>query len=259
MGKVRQNIRIGSENFVVVENMKDLETSEFINGAVVTMSLYKEAPLNVDISNLTFTSGGVAELMVGDVIVGDIGSATAVVVAIYLTSGAWADGDAAGRIDVKNQYGTFQAEDLDVLYGQVGIASIAADSTGVVDNANKPQFYVRNHGLTTSDYVKLVNQKTYSGECDVTAVAEGLVTLDMTYSTADKCTGEEELYVGIQNGTAITLTHEASDPDGYYDGILPEEMLKLIYAGYYHLFITVESNGDTVRQRLILRAVYMPE
>ena len=76
---------------------------------------------------LTFTSGGTTEIEVGDTIEGATSEATADVVAVDLDSGTWAGGDAAGRLWIKDQTGTFEAENLDVGAGS-NLATIAADS-----------------------------------------------------------------------------------------------------------------------------------
>ena len=59
-------------------------------------------------SQIAFTSGGVMEPRIGDIITGNTSGETATVVSISaLTSGAWADGDAAGTITYRSDSGTF--------------------------------------------------------------------------------------------------------------------------------------------------------
>lgn len=77
---------------------------------------------------LAFTSGGVAEIEAGDTIVGATSGATGVASRVFLTSGTWAGGDAAGYLLVDTQTGTFQAEDLNVPAVQNNIATIAGNS-----------------------------------------------------------------------------------------------------------------------------------
>lgn len=78
--------------------------------------------------SLPFTSGGTYEILEGDTIVGASSAASAVVGRVILESGTWAGGDAAGRLILTGQTGSFAAENLNV--GANGnVATVAADST----------------------------------------------------------------------------------------------------------------------------------
>ena len=79
---------------------------------------------------LSFTSGGVTEIVDGNTITGAISGATAVITRVVLTSGTWAGGDAAGRFVFASQTGTFQAENLDV-GASLNLATIAGDSSAI--------------------------------------------------------------------------------------------------------------------------------
>ena len=79
---------------------------------------------------ISFTSGGVTEIVVGNTITGAISGATAVITKVILTSGTWAGGTAAGRLFFASQTGTFQAENLDV-GASLNLATIAGDSTAI--------------------------------------------------------------------------------------------------------------------------------
>jgi hypothetical protein len=77
---------------------------------------------------VAFTSGGVYQIQQGDTITGATSAATAVVGRVILDTGTWAGGDAAGRLVLTSQTGTFQAENLNV--GANGnVATIAGNST----------------------------------------------------------------------------------------------------------------------------------
>lgn len=56
---------------------------------------------------ITFTSGGTYEPRPGDTVTGNSSGKTAVVVSTVLSSGAWADGDAAGTITYRSASGSF--------------------------------------------------------------------------------------------------------------------------------------------------------
>ena len=78
---------------------------------------------------LAFTSGGsggTKSIAVGDTIVGETGGATANVVSITITSGAWATNDAAGTLYVDTLTGVFQAETIKV-GTDLNLANVAAD------------------------------------------------------------------------------------------------------------------------------------
>jgi len=77
--------------------------------------------------SVAFTSGGTAELTAGTDIEGATGGATATVTYVSLSSGTWAGGDAAGTIYLKDQTGTFEAENLDTT-GQANICTIGGNS-----------------------------------------------------------------------------------------------------------------------------------
>lgn len=79
---------------------------------------------------VAFTSGGTTEIAEGDTITGATSAATATVERIIVTSGAWEDGDAAGRLILSGQTGTFQAENLDV-GASANLATIAGDSSAI--------------------------------------------------------------------------------------------------------------------------------
>lgn len=79
---------------------------------------------------LAFTSGGVTEIVEGNVITGATSTKSATVKRVCVTSGTWAGGDAAGYFVISGQTGAFQAENLDV--GAVlNLATIAGDSATI--------------------------------------------------------------------------------------------------------------------------------
>jgi hypothetical protein len=78
---------------------------------------------------LAFTSGGTTEILAGNIVQGATSGATAIVRRVIVTSGTWAGGDAAGRLIVNTQSGTFQSENLDISGGASNVATIAGDST----------------------------------------------------------------------------------------------------------------------------------
>jgi len=81
--------------------------------------------------SIAFTSGGTTEITEDTVLEGDNSGATATVKRVILTSGSWAGGDAAGRMILTSQSGTFQAENLDIQGGATNVATIGGDSVEI--------------------------------------------------------------------------------------------------------------------------------
>ena len=77
---------------------------------------------------IVFTSGGIAEIKVGDTITGASSGSSAVVRKITLSSGTWAGGDAAGTMLVDHLTGDFEAENI-TLPGGTDDATVAATAT----------------------------------------------------------------------------------------------------------------------------------
>jgi hypothetical protein len=118
--------------FSVTTSAQDCIEARKIPRDVLLQNNHATAIVYVDLSqdagySLDFTSGGTTPIAVGDTIVGETGSATGVVQSITLTSGAWADGDAAGVIRLHAKTGTFETETIKV-GANLNLANIAADS-----------------------------------------------------------------------------------------------------------------------------------
>jgi|TARA_Y100000034_G_C6836823_1_gene378267 hypothetical protein len=251
-----EQIFIDSTTRVELTDLKDATDDSFINDAVVHMSLFKETPLNPEQTELVFTSGGVAEPAVGDIIEGATGGATAVIDVITLTSGTWAGGDAAGYMSISRQFGSFEAENLDTV-DQANIATIAADSSCSVtaDGGDASKIHVRNHGLVVGDVVRVQGTRNIDGQYSVTVVIEDYITFDATF-VEERFTGNEEIYVGIDNGIDILLEHVSGDDDGHYDGALPSNLIGLVNDSHYYRYITIVDGTHTVVARQRCRAVY---
>lgn len=99
---------------------------------------------------LAFTSGGTYEILPGDTITGATSGSTARVVAITLSSGTWAGGDAAGTFTLDDRSGALQAENLNV-GGNTNVATIGGDSTAVAAADIKGVVIVRDAEIVTSE------------------------------------------------------------------------------------------------------------
>jgi hypothetical protein len=91
------------------ENDRVIERVDFASGKFVSPMTF---PKRGHLRTLAYTSGGTHEVLVGDTLTGATSGATARVVSLTLTSGTWAEGDAAGTLTLCDQIGTLQSENL---------------------------------------------------------------------------------------------------------------------------------------------------
>lgn len=70
---------------------------------------------------ITFTSGGTYEPKPEETVTGNTSGETAVVVSVVLSSGAWADGDAAGTITYKSASGAFTSGETIKIVNPLGV------------------------------------------------------------------------------------------------------------------------------------------
>ena len=107
----------------------------WIDGGVDTFIAYQDAAgfaiqdyAAGALRSISFTSGGTYQVRAGDLPVGATSGAKATIHQVpTLSSGAWADGDAAGTFILENQVGILQAENLNV-EGNLNVATIAGNS-----------------------------------------------------------------------------------------------------------------------------------
>jgi hypothetical protein len=98
---------------------------------------------------------GATAINPGDTVAGETSLATAAVTAVWLASGSWAGGDAAGWLAVKNQTGVFQnGEDL-----QVSAATMAVSNTGTLFAGDSLKTLVFMESFTDPKAVTLSGQK----------------------------------------------------------------------------------------------------
>jgi len=134
---------------------------------------------------ITFTSGGTYVPKPGDVVTGVTSGETAVVVSTVLSSGAWADADAAGTVTYKSASGAFTSSEL----------ISVVDNFGVTD----PNIYVH----AASDLVDFELADT----CVITAKTGIWVT---AVSPADDTNAESEIDVkGADYMVIVTTTCSA--------------------------------------------------
>jgi hypothetical protein len=96
---------------------------------------------------------GTSEIKVGDTITGHTSSATAIVTGVFVTSGTWGAGTAAGWLCIKTQTGTFQ--NAEAIYVDGG--SKAATNTGILGDSQKKLLFVE--AFTSGYLIDTVGQK----------------------------------------------------------------------------------------------------
>ena len=102
----------GTSNASTIANQMEADIIECIAGSSWT---------------IPFTSGGTYEPSAGDTLTGATSTATAYIETVTLSSGAWADGDAAGTFTIRRKVGSFSAENFNI-----GANLNVASTTGVV-------------------------------------------------------------------------------------------------------------------------------
>ncbi len=243
---------MGSDALMQATGLKDVETGDLINTATIILSIF-DGVRRYPVSILAFTSGSV-EIVVGDVIKGLTGLATATVGKISLTSGSWVAGTAAGQLELSGQDGVFQAENIEV-DGSGDIATIpAGDSTGyaaVLLGGGQVKVPMNTVELTTDDFIRIESTKKYDGQFDIDAIdagQAGYVTITAV-NIAETFTGREVVYIGIVGGKDIGFTHAGPDPDGYYDAIQPDTLEGVYHGAEYYLFEKITYAGNVILHR----------
>ncbi len=257
---LKNSIFMGSDALLQVTDLRDVESGDLINTATIAISIFdgeRRHPVGI----LAFTSGGQAQIVVGDIITGATSGATAEVHDIALTSGNWNAGTAAGQLEITGQNGVFQNENLDT-DTQANICTIpAGDSTGlavVLLGGGQVKIPMDTVGLTTNDFIRIESTKNYNGQFDIDALDAGLagyVTITAV-NVAESFTGNEVIYIGISGGKDIGFTHDGGDADGYYDAIQPDTLGGVYHGAEYYLFQRIDYAGNVMLHRYQWTADY---
>lgn len=166
---------------------------------------------------LTFTSGGTTAIVTGNTITGQTSGATATVLHVVLTSGSWAGGDAAGRMYIKSQTGTFQAENL--LVSAVDLATIADNGTtgptlGHVSGGNLSRTRGATNPILAGFYG---NSSAVAGEAifRIDLTSSGSKNIRMACGS-DASDGANLLYTQVRDTSTALIT--LTDADGIANG-----------------------------------------
>lgn len=169
------------------------------------MRMYKSTTAGwslVDLGrSLSFTSGGVYVTAAGDTITGATSGATALVKRVLITSGTFAGGDAAGRLILASQVGTFQAENINV-GANLNVMTIAGNSSEIMFQpsghieATNHNFY----GASNLNRAYIVDGVSTAMEWDgtiMTPIITGMVVDKPTHVVAHK----QHLFLSFPGGS----------------------------------------------------------
>jgi hypothetical protein len=119
---------------VELDDARDFTDTTTIEAVTISTDGTNVYYANLGQDSIAFTSGGTAEIAVGDVVTCVEGGETAIVEGISaLSSGSWAGGDAAGTLYLSSVSGVFQAGELSTPT-QANIATVGGDTTVVIDH-----------------------------------------------------------------------------------------------------------------------------
>lgn len=152
----------GSGSILGVVMLSDVVYAFRNNAGGTAAALYKSSTSGwtaVDLGyEIDFTSGS-EQPAEGATLDGATSAASATVRRVILESGSWAGGDAAGRLILSGQTGTFQAENVDINGGTANVLTIGGDTTAITLQPNGSyEFYISNFADSAG------NQRIYG--CD---------------------------------------------------------------------------------------------
>ena len=138
----------------------------------------------------------------------------------------------------------------------------ADDKGGVPNEVGIPSTA---HGLVAGDYIRIEGSQNYNDEYEIQSVSANEIVIESAY-TAETFTGNEVIYIGMKNGTNITMA--AAGSGGVYTGIMPDTLERMVEysasqtfgelttTGLFYLFLEAIKAGARMTKRIALQAVY---
>jgi hypothetical protein len=122
------------------------------------------------------------------------------------------------------------------------VVRINASGPAVNKGGGKVGIPVTAHTFIVGGFVRIIGTYNYDGEylVDATSSANELV-ITATYA-AEVFTGTEELYKGVDDAKAKTMSYVAAS-DGVYEVVL-DESIRLLPDIWYYAFITATKSGN---------------
>ena len=209
---VKNQLFMGSDGLLQATEITDAESGDAINTAVLTASIF-DTELRYPVSILEFSSGGVLEIVAGDIIEGATGGATAIVNKVTVTSGGWITGTAVGVLELISQDGVFQAENLNVDATQANIATIIGDATTleVIQLGNgQVKIPMNTTGLDALGFVRIESSKKYNGQFDIDAIDVGGATGEVQTSLLDSVLTGGTFTLSYKGETTAAIAYNAT-------------------------------------------------
>jgi len=143
--------------------------------------------------NLVFTAGGTREITEDITVYGAISGASAQVDSLFVTSGSWAEGDAAGILSLINQSGTFIAENLRLDQSPITLFEDAGGGKVNVTSVN--------HGVATGNKVLITETINYNNAYIATRIDNDVFQITAVYyaETAGYCS----IYLAAISGELV--------------------------------------------------------
>ena len=279
MGVERFELPVDTDVVVQVTGLTDDDGATTIDDATVTMSLFEEAKrqrVQILVPNTTASAGTWTLTYQGeetanidyDASLYDIQAALdlldAVVEGDILVTGTTIDAGTGGlAFEFAETFGDVPAITFDFssLTGPTNAASAITKKTknlfkgaAVDKGGGSVGLPVIKNDVGSSTYIRIEGTKNYDGEYSATATEDEVIITATYVAETFAGDGRETLYIGIGNGTNISLPADGESTGGY-EGTLPNNLKGLvkrrfvgtslgqIEIGIYPLFITIIDTG----------------
>jgi len=133
---------------------------------------------------------------------------------------------------------------------------VAVDAGG--GTVNLP---IRTHELLDTDFIRIEGSQAYDEEYAITSIPDANHIVITATFVAETFTGKEEVYAAVRRTTGTwpeSLVHGGGDADGYYDGNLPDDMIRVIFGDWYYIYVTIISGASKLTLRKKWRALFAP-
>jgi hypothetical protein len=142
-------------------------------------------------------------------------------------------------------------------------AEAAVDKGGAPNEVGIPMD--TGHGLVAGDYIRIEGSQNYNDEYEIQSVSANEIVIESAF-TAETFLGTEVIYIGMKNGTNISMAAKGSG--GIYTAIMPDTLQRMVEysasqeygglttTGLFYLFIEAVKASARMTKRLSLQAVY---
>lgn len=190
---------------------------------------------------VAFTSGGTYEIVEGDVITGATSGATATVRRVFVTSGTWAAGTAAGTLVLSGQTGNFTGENLNVA-ANLNVATIAGNSAQTTLPAGGKYEFINHNFYGASNRYRMYGCNGVGKAFEFDGTSLILISTGMVTDTPHRIAAHKNhLFLAFTGGSlqhsAIGDPHDWSPTTGAAELAMGSEITDLIMATTSNLAI----------------------